>query len=447
MITLIESMPAQPSKPILPSSKSTSQDNSFLNTLNALSHKDSHLQKNNILLLNFLNDKNNKKTDNSKSLADKNGINQQLLSMLDPNSLKFIIKNAKQELSSMIKNSPLATAKDIKQMPKTLKGLLQLAKSLKIDISKITLKSVIDTKTTQTLKTTTIDLKKSPSLKLAKTTQESKAVQNQTKISNAVSAKLQKVLQTSIASMPLFQEIKKNSTTQHLTNSIINSNIQIIKPTVKKTNNSILAVLLNKDAVTSPKNTKIQLQGMITPQNIVISQHISLKKDATKEDIQNNLQQAQQNIQPNNTVHVDTQNQTFAVKIHEAKQMVKYLAQNIKQTIDDYKPPFTKINLKLTPKKLGEVDLTVIQRGKNLHVNIASNSNAINILSQNSNDLKAQLSQNGMNNASLNFSNSGNMSDNQNRQRQEDAKKTYRQLDEQNDEFSNSLEIIIPRYI
>jgi len=68
-------------------------------------------------------------------------------------------------------------------------------------------------------------------------------------------------------------------------------------------------------------------------------------------------------------------------------------------------------------------------------------------LSQNSNDLKIQLSQNGMNNATLNFSSSGNMSDSQNRQHQEDAKKTYRQLDEQNEDFANSLEIIIPRYI
>jgi len=396
MIALIDSVPTQSTKFVANSTNSNTplKDSSFLNMLNKISKKDTNLQKNSILLLNILSDGSTKKSGTSKLLIDKKSINEQLLAFLDPNSLKFIIYNAKKELSNMIKNSSLT--KNIKQMPKTLKGLLQLAKTLKIDISKITLKSIIDTKASQIIKTTTIDLKKSAKLS--------------TKTTIKLPTKLQKLMQTNLAHIPLFKEIKKNTATGNLTNHIINSKTQT-KASTQKTEASMLGVLLNKDS----SQTK------------------------SKSD--------KQNIQPGNALHVNTQHQTFAIKTREAKQMVKYLAHSVKQAIDEYKPPFTKINLKLNPKKLGEVDLTVIQRGKNLHVNITSNNNAVNILSQNSNDLKIQLSQNGMNNATLNFSSSGNMSDSQNRQHQEDAKKTYRQLDEQNEDFANSLEIIIPRYI
>ncbi len=413
MITLIDSKSPQSAKFVTNNINSTPlKGDSFLNILDKISKKDTHLQKNNILLLNILPHGSIKKLGTSKSLIDKKNINEQLLALLDPSSLKFIIHNAKKELSSMIRNSSLTTIKDIKQMPKTLKGLLQLAKILKIDISKITLKSIINTKASQTIKTTTVDLKKSaePTTKAMITP----------KAMIKLPAKLQKLMQTNLAHVPLFKEIKKNTATLNLTNYVTSDKTQT-KASAQKTEISMLSVLLNKD--TSATQAK------------------------PKSDIQNNLQQPQQNIQPTNALHVNTQHQTFTIKAHEAKQMVKYLAHSVKQAIDEYKPPFTKINLKLNPKKLGEVDLTVIQRGKNLHVNITSNNNAVNILSQNSNDLKVQLSQNGMNNATLNFSNSGNMSNSQNRQHQEDAKKIYRQLDEQNEDFANSLEIIIPRYI
>jgi len=434
MIALIDSVPTQSTKFVANSTNSNTplKDSSFLNMLNKISKKDTNLQKNSILLLNILSDGSTKKSGTSKLLIDKKSINEQLLAFLDPNSLKFIIYNAKKELSNMIKNSSLT--KNIKQMPKTLKGLLQLAKTLKIDISKITLKSIIDTKASQIIKTTTIDLKKSAKLS--------------TKTTIKLPTKLQKLMQTNLAHIPLFKEIKKNTATGNLTNHIINSKTQT-KASTQKTEASMLGVLLNKDSSQTKSKSDKQNNLAHAPlfKEIKKTETSMLGVLLNKDSSQTKSKSDKQNIQPGNALHVNTQHQTFAIKTREAKQMVKYLAHSVKQAIDEYKPPFTKINLKLNPKKLGEVDLTVIQRGKNLHVNITSNNNAVNILSQNSNDLKIQLSQNGMNNATLNFSSSGNMSDSQNRQHQEDAKKTYRQLDEQNEDFANSLEIIIPRYI
>ena len=134
--------------------------------------------------------------------------------------------------------------------------------------------------------------------------------------------------------------------------------------------------------------------------------------------------------------------------------MVKYLSHDIKTAIEDYKSPFTRVKVQLNPQKLGEVDLTIVQRGKNLHINLSSNNAAINTLAMNANDLKVQLNNSGINNATLNF-NSNAQSDNsqagqQEHQRQQqqraDEEYNYFESQEGNEEVLSSLEIIVPHY-
>ncbi|MFA6137816.1 MAG: flagellar hook-length control protein FliK [Sulfurimonas sp.] len=144
---------------------------------------------------------------------------------------------------------------------------------------------------------------------------------------------------------------------------------------------------------------------------------------------------------------------SFEVKINEAKQMIKYLSTDVKTAIEDYKAPFTRVKVQLNPEKFGDIELTVVQRGKNLHVNISSNSTAVNTLSANVMELKAQLSNSGINNATLNFSNSSDNSASSQqqgqRQQQKEAHKEYNYFenDEKNEEILSSLEIVVPRYI
>jgi flagellar hook-length control protein FliK len=141
-------------------------------------------------------------------------------------------------------------------------------------------------------------------------------------------------------------------------------------------------------------------------------------------------------------------NNALEVKMQEAKQMMRYLSQDIKKAIDDYKPPFTRVKVTLNPQKLGEVDMTVVQRGNNVHINLSSNNAALNILTSNLNELKTQLNQNGINNASFNFNSQGQNESRQEQRRQKQAQ-TYAS-NEIDDDFSDtisSLEIIIPKYI
>ena len=135
--------------------------------------------------------------------------------------------------------------------------------------------------------------------------------------------------------------------------------------------------------------------------------------------------------------------------------MIKYLTSDIKNAIEDYKPPFTRVKVQLNPAHLGEVDLTVIQRGKNLHVNISSNNSAMNALAMNANELRTQLSNSGINNATLNFSEHSQSSEGnadkgqQHRQNQERARQEYDYFEneESHEEMISSLEIIVPRYL
>jgi len=147
---------------------------------------------------------------------------------------------------------------------------------------------------------------------------------------------------------------------------------------------------------------------------------------------------------------------SFEVKLNEAKQMIKYLSSDVKSAIEDYKSPFTRVKIQLNPQKLGEVDLTIVQRGKNLHVSISSNNSAINTLAMNANELRTQLSNSGINNAILNFNNSSqgnesNAGQQQSHQHEQQAHKEYRTIrefenEDSNEDISNSLEIILPQY-
>jgi flagellar hook-length control protein FliK len=136
--------------------------------------------------------------------------------------------------------------------------------------------------------------------------------------------------------------------------------------------------------------------------------------------------------------------------------MVKYISADVKTAIEDYKSPFTRIKVQLNPQKLGEVELTIVQRGKNLHINIGSNNTAINTLSMNVNELKTQLNNNGIQNATLNFNNNSQSDSSgfgqqqqQQRHNEQQARQEYDyyEKEEQNEEVLSSLEIIVPHYI
>lgn len=145
---------------------------------------------------------------------------------------------------------------------------------------------------------------------------------------------------------------------------------------------------------------------------------------------------------------------SIEVKAKEAQQSMRHFAGELKEAVQEYKPPFTRLTMKLNPEKLGEVEVTLVQRGNNVHVNIQSNNTAtVAFLAHNATELKAQLAHQGITNATMNFMSNGENQQNSAQQQHhqehpQERFKAYQSFEELelSEEQLSALEIIIPHY-
>lgn len=150
-----------------------------------------------------------------------------------------------------------------------------------------------------------------------------------------------------------------------------------------------------------------------------------------------------------NTMEVKTvQKQEITTKQPSApKESLNQFASDLREKIENYKPPIMKVELTLNPRNLGEVDVTLLTRGNNLHVNISSNSNTMTLFTQNQAEFKNALVNMGFTNLEMNFSDQQ-----KNQQQQQNNRQNNNQVfDELTGETSNetmaSIEVIIPQYV
>lgn len=88
----------------------------------------------------------------------------------------------------------------------------------------------------------------------------------------------------------------------------------------------------------------------------------------------------------------------------QVKEMITSFVNQFDQEVKKFKPPMNKISLELNPKELGNIELTITQRGNNLHISVVSNPQAINIFAQNQLDLRQNLIAQGFDGIDLSFS-------------------------------------------
>jgi len=375
-------------------------------------------------------------------------LNPEAIKDLTPKEIKVLIKDAKEYLKNKIISSEGFKKVEIENLPKTLKGLVQVAQKFGIDIGKITLQEV---------KSSTVlakPIQNNPDIdsealnkKLLKT---SDVQEKQIDVKLTLDVKTEQVVKE-IKATPLFkaQNLKEITTEQ-----LVNTKISRLEANVpKKKADETLKLLLRGETVAKADkgltaNFSVATARVLAPESGVSKSLESLLRGETKESTQN------QKLDGLNIAKADS----FEIKLNEAKQMTKYLSQDVKTAIEDYKSPFTRIKVALNPQRLGSVELTVVQRGKNLHINLSSNNAAINALALNANDLKVQLNSSGINNATLNFNNNSSSSEQgsfgqqqQHSQQRKEAKDEYGILrefgnEEKNEEILNSLEIVVPNY-
>ena len=435
-------------------------------------------------------------------LAENLEINPHLSTKMDQKEIKLLIADAKKYLKDKILQSDDYKMAQTKELPKTLKGLVQVAKKFGIDLSKISIEEVktqktstasesdlseiIDTKQ-QKIKTKTeqkaeqkieiksahkTEIKSEVKLESAKEIVEKPKTESKPQIKAEVTSKtatqskkddavaeskvkteVKPQLKPEVKTTPLFVQSQKVVTTEQTLKA---RELKILEPSAKKTPkdraDETLKLLLKGEKI-SKSDSNIKLTSDFS----VATARVIAPSAAT--EAQKSLESL---LRGDSTEHSASKSDSivlpkadsFELKLNEAKQMTKYLSQDVKQAIDNYKAPFSRIKVQLNPQKLGEIDMTVVQRGKNLHVNISSNNAAINALAMNVNDLKVQLTNNGIQNATLNFNSgssdggqAGHQDQNHRQNQQASQEYSYFDKDEQNEEIINSLEIVVPNYV
>ncbi|RVY18075.1 flagellar hook-length control protein FliK [Helicobacter pylori] len=117
-------------------------------------------------------------------------------------------------------------------------------------------------------------------------------------------------------------------------------------------------------------------------------------KEKTKES--NNSAQSAQNAQASDKI---SENKSTA-----PKETIKHFTQQLKQEIQEYKPPMSRISMDLFPKELGKVEVIIQKVGKNLKVSVISHNNSLQTFLDNQQDLKNSLNALGFEGVDLSFS-------------------------------------------
>ncbi len=320
-------------------------------------------------------------------------------------NLQQLIGEAKNYLKEQISQKI-----DIKELPKTLGGLIKLAEKSGIDVRSINFESLSPTP----------------------------------------------------AKDELSQALNLTKPTQQLQAQLPHSTSQLVKPAIDSKTEKINAITKPLNALLSKTNEAVSTDGMI---DVMLDDTPKVSKAPVLNATLSSLLHGEQNEQVEKTIEgepvlkvesekgsekaqVISKTDQLSQKITEAKQLVQHVAQSMKEMVENYKPPFTRIKMQLNPHKFGEMDVTLVQRGNNVHININANANALTTMMQNSHELKAQLSAQGLGDASMNFS--SHQQQQQDKHKQEHAHLSYEEFQEFEEEFTEvatAVEIIVPRYI
>lgn len=128
------------------------------------------------------------------------------------------------------------------------------------------------------------------------------------------------------------------------------------------------------------------------------------------------------------------------------KETLQHFSQDLKEAVDQYKAPITKLSITLNPNNLGEVEVTLIQRGNNLHINFNSNANAMNLFIQNQAEFKNSLVNMGFTGLEMNFSDQGKREQNQNQGKNRSGYGFKDALDGKNESEKVNLELVLAKY-
>ncbi|WP_120999660.1 flagellar hook-length control protein FliK [Helicobacter pylori] len=128
------------------------------------------------------------------------------------------------------------------------------------------------------------------------------------------------------------------------------------------------------------------------------------KEEKTKEVSDNKEKTKESNSSAQNAQNAQASDKTSENKSTAPKETIKHFTQQLKQEIQEYKPPMSRISMDLFPKELGKVEVIIQKVGKNLKVSVISHNNSLQTFLDNQQDLKNSLNALGFEGVDLSFS-------------------------------------------
>ncbi len=128
------------------------------------------------------------------------------------------------------------------------------------------------------------------------------------------------------------------------------------------------------------------------------------KEEKAKEVSENKEKTKESTNSTQNVQNAQASDKTSENKSVTPKETIKHFTQQLKQEIQEYKPPMSRISMDLFPKELGKVEVTIQKVGKNLKVSVISHNNSLQTFLDNQQDLKNSLNALGFEGVDLSFS-------------------------------------------
>ncbi|MCQ2658262.1 flagellar hook-length control protein FliK [Helicobacter pylori] len=128
------------------------------------------------------------------------------------------------------------------------------------------------------------------------------------------------------------------------------------------------------------------------------------KEETTKEASDNKEKAKETSNSAQSAQNAQASDKTSENKSIAPKETIKHFTQQLKQEIQEYKPPMSRISMDLFPKELGKVEVIIQKVGKNLKVSVISHHNSLQTFLDNQQDLKNSLNALGFEGVDLSFS-------------------------------------------
>ncbi|WP_295141280.1 flagellar hook-length control protein FliK [uncultured Campylobacter sp.] len=215
------------------------------------------------------------------------------------------------------------------------------------------------------------------------------------------------------------------------------ANLKDEKPNFKAESELNLTAAKSEKSGLSQDSKKINLQNLLFPE----------RENAEEQILTETQSEGSENSELNAMVKDVISNAKAQTRNFQAvRETFDNFSSNLKEQVAAYKSPFMRFNITLNPLNLGEVEITMVNRGNNLHINFNSNTQTMNLFLQNQAEFKNSLVNMGFTELEMNFSD-------QNQQKKEQGQKSYKGSKfnaggaEQGEAAAPRLELVVPRYV